>query len=174
MTQGVKNLIDAIASGDSLAIDAAFNSEMANRISERLDDMRAEVAQNMFATESVQVDEEAEFDLEGYSVEEVEEFMQTEDFEQLDELSKKTLVSYVDKAQSASHASRQSAKSDDKHISDLNNVSTLWTGKNEIDNPLRKSVADASKHLKGTRDKSLAKSDKRDSGVRTAMNKLAK
>jgi hypothetical protein len=53
MTQGVKDLIDAIASGDSLAIDAAFNSEMANRISERLDDMRVDVAQNMFATESV-------------------------------------------------------------------------------------------------------------------------
>jgi hypothetical protein len=52
MTQGVKDLIDAIASGDSLAIDAAFNSEMASRISERLDDMRADVAQNMFATES--------------------------------------------------------------------------------------------------------------------------
>jgi hypothetical protein len=98
MTQGVKNLIDAIASGDSLAIDAAFNSEMANRISERLDDMRAEVAQTMFHTESVQVDEEAELNLEDYSVEEVEEFMQTEDFEQLDELSKDTLKSYVGKA----------------------------------------------------------------------------
>jgi hypothetical protein len=33
---------------------------MANRISERLDTMRVEVAQNMFATESVQVDEESE------------------------------------------------------------------------------------------------------------------
>jgi hypothetical protein len=52
MTQGVKDLISAIASGDSLAIDAAFNSEMASRISERLDDMRVDVAQNMFATES--------------------------------------------------------------------------------------------------------------------------
>jgi len=56
MTQGVKDLIDAIASGDSLAIDSAFNTEMASRISERLDDMRVEVAQNMFATESVQED----------------------------------------------------------------------------------------------------------------------
>lgn len=65
MTQGVKNLIDAIASGDSLAIDAAFNSEMANRISERLDDMRTDVAQNMFRTESVAgPDDESEEEVE--------------------------------------------------------------------------------------------------------------
>jgi hypothetical protein len=91
MTQGVKDLIDAIASGDSLAIDAAFNSEMATRISERLDGMRADVAQNMFATESVQ---------------------------ELDELSKKTLGSYVKKASndlaSSIHGERD-AEQDDEH-----------------------------------------------------------
>ena len=59
MTQGVKDLIDAIASGDSLAIDAAFNSEMAGRISERLDTMRVEVAHGMFRTESVEGGEDA-------------------------------------------------------------------------------------------------------------------
>lgn len=48
MTQGVKDLINAIASGDSVEIDAAFNSEMATRISEKLDTMRISVAQNMF------------------------------------------------------------------------------------------------------------------------------
>jgi hypothetical protein len=58
MTQGVKNLIDAIASGDSIAIETAFNTEMATRISDRLDDMRIDVAQNMFQTESVNSDEE--------------------------------------------------------------------------------------------------------------------
>jgi hypothetical protein len=39
-----------------------------------------------------------EFTLEDYSLEEIQDFMQTEDFEQLDELSKKTLGSYVKKA----------------------------------------------------------------------------
>ena len=48
MSNGVKNLIDAIESGDSLAIDAAFNSEVANRISDKLDVMRQDLAQNMF------------------------------------------------------------------------------------------------------------------------------
>ena len=48
MTQGVRDIVDAIISGDSIAIDDAFNAEMATRISAKLDDMRVEVAQNMF------------------------------------------------------------------------------------------------------------------------------
>jgi len=50
MTQGVQDLIKAIDSGDSEAIDAAFNREMTA--------MRATVAKSMFATE--QVEETAE------------------------------------------------------------------------------------------------------------------
>jgi len=71
----VKNLINAIASGSASETQTAFNQVMAEKISARLDDMRIDVAQNMFATEEVDLDEE-----------------------QLDELSKKTLGSYVDKA----------------------------------------------------------------------------
>lgn len=48
MTQGVLDLIQAIDSGDSVAIDAAFNAEMAARVSAKLDDLRVEVAENMF------------------------------------------------------------------------------------------------------------------------------
>ena len=97
MTQGVQDLIKAINSGDSTEIDSAFNAEMANRISTRLEDMRVSVAQGMFATEqSVEEDQvEEELTLEDYSVEEIQEFMQTEDFEQLDELSKKTVGNYA-------------------------------------------------------------------------------
>lgn len=60
MTQGVRDLIDAIASGDSVAIEQAFNMEMAERISDRLDDMRVDVAQNMFKeqVEEVELTEE--------------------------------------------------------------------------------------------------------------------
>ena len=54
MTQGVQDLIKAIDSGDAETIDAAFNSEMATRISERLETMRATVAKSMFATEQVE------------------------------------------------------------------------------------------------------------------------
>jgi len=49
MTQGVNDLINAIAQGDSTSIDAAFNAEMATRISSRLEDMRVQVAQSMFS-----------------------------------------------------------------------------------------------------------------------------
>ena len=60
MTQGVNDLINAIASGDSIAIETAFNTEMATRISDRLEDMRVDVARNMFATESAQPEEVSE------------------------------------------------------------------------------------------------------------------
>ena len=60
MTQGVKDLIDAIATGDSIAIETAFNTEMATRISDRLEDMRVDVARTMFATEAVQPEETSE------------------------------------------------------------------------------------------------------------------
>ena len=48
MTQGVKDLINAIAEGDASSIDAAFNAEIATRISSRLEDLRVQVAQGMF------------------------------------------------------------------------------------------------------------------------------
>jgi hypothetical protein len=51
MTQGVQDLIKAIDSGDAQEIDSAFQAEMATRIGTRLEDMRATVAKNMFATE---------------------------------------------------------------------------------------------------------------------------
>ena len=60
MTEGVQNLINAIAEGDSVGIESAFNQEMATRISDRLDDMRVDVARNMFRTESVQEELEEE------------------------------------------------------------------------------------------------------------------
>jgi hypothetical protein len=43
-----RKLIDAIHDGDSINIQAAFESAMASRIAERLDDMRRQVARNMF------------------------------------------------------------------------------------------------------------------------------
>jgi tRNA(Ile2) C34 agmatinyltransferase TiaS len=54
----VKDLISAIASGSAIDTQTAFNQVMAEKISAKLDDMRVEVAQNMFATESVDLEEE--------------------------------------------------------------------------------------------------------------------
>ena len=94
LKESIKDLIIAIAEGDSIAIEDSFNTAIASKISDRLDDMRVSVAQNMFGS----VVKES-FDLEDYSVEELEDFMMSEDFGQLDELSKTTLDSYIKKAQ---------------------------------------------------------------------------
>jgi hypothetical protein len=65
MTQGVKDLINSIAEGDSETINASFNAEMATRISARLEDMRVQVAQSMFnnpvAESADEVEEQEEF-----------------------------------------------------------------------------------------------------------------
>lgn len=58
---GVNDIIDAIQSGDSVAIDNAFNKEMSARVSDRLETMRHDVAQNMFkSAESVDLDADVE------------------------------------------------------------------------------------------------------------------
>ena len=100
----VKDLINAIASGSSIETEQAFNQVMAEKISARLDDMRVDVAQSMFKTESVSHEE-------------------TED--ELNELNASTLTSYVKKAGSSLHKSNTNANKaynkydetgDDKHL----------------------------------------------------------
>ena len=66
-----RDLINAIIAGDAIQIETAFNSTMADKISASIDALRQDVAQNMF---------------------------QTEEVEQIEELSKKTLGSYAKKA----------------------------------------------------------------------------
>jgi hypothetical protein len=61
--------------------------------------------------------EEVELNLEDYSLEELEEFMVSEEYQQLDELSKTTLGSYVNKA-SKDASTSSSASSNWAHTSD--------------------------------------------------------
>ena len=95
MTDFTLNLVDAIISGRATDIENAFQEAITDRISIAMESKRTNIAQSMFTKESV---EEEELTLEDYSVEELEDFMMSEDFEQLDEVSKKTLGSYVTKA----------------------------------------------------------------------------
>ena len=82
---GVNDIIDAIQSGDSVAIDNAFNKEMSARVSERLDTMRQDVAQNMFkSAESVDLDTDVEvedIDLEAAPMEDAVEAQDELDIE---------------------------------------------------------------------------------------------
>ena len=98
MTDFTLNLVDAIISGRATDIETAFQEAITDKISIAMDTRRTEIAQSMFTKESV---EEEELTLEDYSVEELEDFMMSEDFEQLDELSRKTLSSYIGKARSS-------------------------------------------------------------------------
>ena len=57
MNETVQNLVNAIAAGDALETQNAFAAAMAEKLSTRLDDMRAEVAQSMF-TQVTEVESE--------------------------------------------------------------------------------------------------------------------
>jgi len=48
------DLVSAIINKDATGIESAFNDAMAEKISVRLDDMRANVAQNMFKQEELE------------------------------------------------------------------------------------------------------------------------
>jgi hypothetical protein len=73
------DLVTAIINKDAVGVEAAFNSVMAEKISDHLEDMRANIAQNMFADQEVQFendedDEEVQFEDdedEGESIQEV-------------------------------------------------------------------------------------------------------
>lgn len=60
MNETTLNLINAIAKGDALETEQAFQTAMAEKISAKLEDMRVQVAKNMFATQEEVVEEETE------------------------------------------------------------------------------------------------------------------
>ena len=72
MSEAVQNLVHAIQAGDALETENAFTDAMAEKLSTRLDGMRQSVAQSMFTQEEDVVQEE---------------------YEQIDEISTKTLAS---------------------------------------------------------------------------------
>lgn len=51
MDNTTTELVNAIISGDSAAIQDTFNQAMLSRIADRLDDLRQVVAQDMFTSE---------------------------------------------------------------------------------------------------------------------------
>lgn len=104
MTQGVLDLIQAIDSGDSVAIESAFNAEMAARVSAKLEDMRVNVAENMFSescgskkkmSEEECDDEEDDEEDEKMTKEELETFIASEGFAELSEEDQQVLKNHV-------------------------------------------------------------------------------
>jgi hypothetical protein len=71
-----RDLIDAITSGDATEVESSFNSIMAAKVSDKIDSMRNDVAQNMFtspAEETEAVDSEEDFEDSEFEAEETEE-----------------------------------------------------------------------------------------------------
>ena len=58
MSESVRNLIDAIATGSAVGTEEQFNAAMAEKISVKLDAMRQDVAANMFKNVEETVDNE--------------------------------------------------------------------------------------------------------------------
>ena len=78
MNENTLNLIRAIAEGDALGTEKSFQAAMAEKISAKLDDMRAEVAKNMFATPEAVVEEETEEQYQTITLEEYEALSEEE------------------------------------------------------------------------------------------------
>ena len=87
--------IDELAAGNASGAKEMLNDMLSARAFEALEGRKVELAQNIFNGSQVQ---EEQLNLEDYSLEELEEFMVSEDFEQLDELSKGTVRSYLKKS----------------------------------------------------------------------------
>lgn len=49
-----RDLVNAIAAGDAMEIETAFNAAMSEKISTRLDDKRIEVARNLFSSDKIE------------------------------------------------------------------------------------------------------------------------
>ena len=78
MNETVMNLVDAITQGDALQTEKAFQAAMAEKLSVKLDDMRAQVAQNMFNAEQAEEEPVVEEDVDFITMEEYEALSEEE------------------------------------------------------------------------------------------------
>jgi hypothetical protein len=172
----VKDLINAIASGSAIQTEQAFNQVMAEKISARLDDMRVEVAQNMFSEGyKKKMKEEESCDSEDEDEDKKEDMK--EEVEELDEISKGTMGRYLAKA-GADIANREGKKNELRKKSD-----EIWQNTSSLGNrDLPRDVADklsdvghqARKSLEKQVDTHSEKQWKRQKGIQTAIKKISK
>lgn len=104
MSGQIRQLIDAIAAGDTLTAMNTFNEVAAEKVAAKLEDKKVRVASGLFGESVEEEPEEDELNLEDYSPEEIQEFLDSEEGQQLDELSKSTLKSYIKNAKDSKSA----------------------------------------------------------------------
>jgi hypothetical protein len=111
-------------------------------------------------------------DFEEYSLEEIQDFMMSEDFEQLDELSKNTLGSYVKKAandmgnRGAALAHKQASAAEVDRMTNRNDIKNKFDAQDKMKAALG---ADSK-----SQQKDYDKIGKRQSGISKAVTKLTK
>ena len=108
----VRQFIDQIAAGQSADAKESLENILSGKAFESLDSYKKDIASSIFGGVEEQVEEnedESELTLEDFSMEELEEYMMGEEFEQLDELSMDTIHSYYKKRQSQANKARETA-----------------------------------------------------------------
>lgn len=93
----VKQIIKEAMDRNPIGLKEALEEELRSRIALALE-AKMKKEEDEMDDEDEDEDMEESFDLSDYTVEELKDFMMSEDFEQLDEISKKKLASYIKKA----------------------------------------------------------------------------
>lgn len=66
MNESVIKLVDAIQAGDAVATEEAFAAAMADKLGTKIEDLRMNIAQNMFTQQEEVVEEEVQLTQEEY------------------------------------------------------------------------------------------------------------
>ena len=97
----IQKIIQESINGNPLEMKEALAEELRARVALALEAKMKDEEEDDDSEEDNDDEDDMKkesFDLSDYTVEELEDFMKSEDFNQLDELSKKTLGSYIKKA----------------------------------------------------------------------------
>ena len=157
----LNDLLKYISSKDFVSAKAVMESLLKEKIASTLEEKRLSVVDEMFNTK--------ELTLEDYSLEELEAFVESEEYAQLDELSKATLGSYIKK--SAQHRTRLAVAGKDLE----NKSDAISKAKHGIeDNETYNSLAKAATNLDKQRHKVQDKDYNRAAGIRRAVARLTK
>jgi hypothetical protein len=98
-----RKIIDYAMDDDAKEMREALYASIYDRVTQAFEQKRVEVAGSLLgmplSTESVEIDEDDEtIYLEDYALEDLEEFVMSEDFDELDEDSKSIILSHIDEA----------------------------------------------------------------------------
>jgi hypothetical protein len=150
----VQQFIDLVGQGQNAQAQEALNDILSAKAFDALEAYKQQVGANLFATEeSVQVDEEAE---------------------QLDELSKDTLKSYISKADDSKSKHMDAGITAKRAATNVGAMKDINVGNPEHSAAMRKAATDYHGSLSKDAEYHDAKWKQRMSGIKTANKKLAK